>query len=263
MLSSKKSLVDTLAYVLVLIYCFVVIFPIFWVVTSSFKNKIQMREIRYLINFKPTLESYRDLFRLKKFGRLFLNSLIITNVATGITIPIAFMAAYGLSRFRFQGRQALAVGILGTRMLPSVALIIPIYALFRRFHLINSLHGLIIAHISFSLPFSIWILRGFLMNLSNEYEEAAMIDGCSRVGALFRIVLPISAPGLMSASLFCFLTSWSDFLFALILTVDSSAQTAPVGVSGLISAYGIEWGQLLAGSTLLIVPMVPGLTLGR
>lgn len=243
-------------YLALSLYCLVILLPIFWVIMGSFKRQIQLHDLHYFIKFSPTLENYKNLFYKRQLGPLFLNSIIVSCITTIVTIPIAYGAAYALSRFRIKGTQAISIAFLGAEMLPSIALSVALYTLFRKLGLINTIQGLIIAHTSFSLPFSIWILRAFLLGVPIEYEEAAMIDGCSRFKAIYKVIIPLSAPGIITAALFVFLNSWGEFTFALTLTIDKSAQTAPIGIASLISAYGIDWGGLLAGSTLLIIPML-------
>jgi multiple sugar transport system permease protein len=215
-----------------------------------------MRSLEKLFLFTPTLDHYRELLQVKGFPRMLFNSIVATGSTTLIAIPFGFSAAYALSRLRVKGSREISLFILATRMIPSIAIVVPVYSVFRTLELINTITGLVIAYVSFALPFAIWVMRGFLAGLPDEYEDSAMIDGCSRFGAMVRIILPLSTPGVISASLFVFLNSWGEMVFALNLTIDNAARTAPIGLAGLISAYGIEWGELLAGSTILIAPMV-------
>jgi ABC-type glycerol-3-phosphate transport system permease component len=247
---------DLVSYGVLSAYCFLALFPIAWAFLNSLKTRVQMTDYAFAFRFTPTIESYRTLFQIQDFLRLMLNSLAVTLGTTLVTVPIAFSAAFALVRWPFRGERELAIGILATRMLPPVALILPIYTLFRHLDLLNTRVGLTIAYIPFTLPFTIWILRGYLQNIPRDYEECAQIDGLSLFGSIFRIVLPLGAPGVITAALFCGLSAWSEFLFALVLTHDKQAQTATVGVAGLISALGIEWGQLLAASALLMLPMI-------
>ena len=253
---TPKNLKNLLVYIVLSIYCLIILLPIFWVILGSFKRQIQLHDLQYFFRFSPTLENYQNLFYKRQLGPLFLNSIIVSCSATLITIPLAYTAAYALSRFRIKGSQAISIAFLSAEMLPSIALSVALYAIFRKAGLLNTLQGLIIAHTTFSLPFSIWILRAFLLNVPKEYEDSAMIDGCSKFKAMYKIIFPLSAPGIITAALFIFLNSWGEFTFALTLTIDKSAQTAPIGIASLISAYGIDWGGLLAGSTILIIPML-------
>jgi ABC-type glycerol-3-phosphate transport system permease component len=244
------------AYTILSVYSCIVVFPLFWAFTNSLKTKVQMRDYSYIFRFTPTLEHYRTLFRVQEFWHLMLNSMVVAAATMAITVPVAFGAAYALVRWPWRGGDQLTLAILATRMLPPISLILPIYTLFRIAHLLNTRLGLTIAYITFALPFAIWMLRGYLQSLPKDYEESAQIDGLTQVSAVFKIVLPISSPAVFTSALFVALSAWSEFLFALILTVDKQAETAPVGVAGLVSALGVEWGQLLAASSLLMIPMV-------
>lgn len=244
------------AYTILSMYSCIVVFPLFWAFTNSLKTKVQMRDYSYIFRFTPTLEHYRTLFHIQEFWHLMLNSMVVAAATVAITVPVAFGAAYALVRWPWRGGDQLTLAILATRMLPPISLILPIYTLFRIAHLLNTRLGLTIAYITFALPFAIWMLRGYLQSLPKDYEESAQIDGLTQVAAVFKIVLPISSPAVFTAALFVALSAWSEFLFALILTVDKQAETAPVGVAGLVSALGVEWGQLLAASSLLMIPMV-------
>lgn len=243
-------------YVALSAYCLIILLPIVWVILGSLKPQVQLHDLRHFLAFSPTFDNYRNLFQKRQLGPLFLNSIVVSCGTTAIAVPLAYAAAYALSRFRVRGTEAISVAFLSAEMLPSIAVSVALYGVFRRSGLINTLQGLIIAHTTFSLPFSIWILRAFLLGIPREYEESAMIDGCSRLKTMYKIIFPLSLSGIVTAALFVFLNSWGEFTFALTLTIDKRAQTAPIGVASLISAYGIDWGGLLAGSTILIVPML-------
>jgi len=252
----RKVLIFWCAYIVVVLYVLITALPIVWVVLGSFKDQKELRNIVNFILFSPTTENYQFLFSVRNFGLLLRNSIVTAGGGTLVVLPVAFAAAYALTRFKIRGRRIILLGFLATRMIPYIALVVPLYDIFRHLHLINTLHGLLIVYIACGLPITIWILTGFLQGVPLELEEAALIDGCSRFKAMIKVILPLSAPGFATAAIFCFLTLWSDFALALILSIDERAQTAQVGLTGLISAYGIEWGPLLAGSTILILPMI-------
>lgn len=254
--STRVDARNVLTYVILSLYCVLILVPITWVILNSFKVKLDMLDYGRMFAFRPTMENYITLFRMRDFGRLLLNSVIVTVATTAITVPVGFAAAYSIVRWPFRGKEGISLAILGTRMLPPVALTLPIYIMFISLRLLNRLWGLIIVYVAFGLPLTIWIIKGYLESLPKAYEESAQIDGCSLTGALFRIILPMCAPGVTSAALLCALNAWSEFLFAMILSSDHMTQTAPVGTAGLISALGIEWGPLLAASTLLTLPMI-------
>ena len=200
------------------------------------------------------------------------NSLVIAIGTTVGSLVLGMLAGYGFARFRFPGSDAVRFMVLVTRMAPRIVLVVPYYLMMQRLGLLDTYTGLVIAYISFALPFTIWLLIGFFMDVPLEIEEAAMIDGCSRVGVLLRVVLPIVAPGLVVAAIFAFLVSWNEFLFALILS-GVKAKTLPVVIAGLNTDAGPLYGEMSAAAVMVMLPnivmtvalqryLVQGLTLG-
>jgi N,N'-diacetylchitobiose transport system permease protein len=170
---------------------------------------------------------------------------------------LAFLAAVALAKFRFTGRKLFVVLVIGIQMLPQAGLIIPLYVVLARYHEVNKLTGVILTYMTFVLPFSVWTLRGFLLGIPRELEEAAMVDGSSRIGAFTRILLPLVAPGLVATSIFAFITCWNEYIFARILLSDQSKQTATVWLSYFTgTSRNTDWGGLMAGSTLIAVPVI-------
>ena len=200
------------------------------------------------------------------------NSLVIAIGTTVGSLVLGVLAGYGFARFRFPGSDAVRFMVLVTRMAPRIVLVVPYYLMMQRLGLLDTYTGLVIAYISFALPFTIWLLIGFFMDVPLEIEEAAMIDGCSRVGVLLRVVLPIVAPGLVVAAIFAFLVSWNEFLFALILS-GVKAKTLPVVIAGFNTDAGPLYGEMSAAAVMVMLPnivmtvalqrfLVRGLTLG-
>ena len=170
---------------------------------------------------------------------------------------LAFLAAVALAKFRFTGRSIFIVLMIGIQMLPPAGLIIPLYVVLARYHETNALIGVIATYMTFVLPFSVWTLRGFLLGIPRELEEAAMVDGSSRLGAFVRILLPLVAPGLVATSVFAFITTWNEFIFANVLLTDQRKQTLTVWLSYYIgTSRNTDWGGLMAGSTLTAIPVV-------
>ena len=185
------------------------------------------------------------------------NSLIIVLATVGISMVIAFFAAVALAKYRFTGRKLFIILMIGIQMLPSAGLIIPLYVVLARYHEVNKLSGVIITYLTFVLPFTVWTLRGFMISIPKELEEAAMVDGNSRLGAFVRILLPLIAPGLVATSVFAFITSWNEYIFARVLLNDQSKQTLTVWLSYFLgSSKHTDWGALMAGSTLTAIPVV-------
>jgi N,N'-diacetylchitobiose transport system permease protein len=208
----------------------------------------------------PTLQHFRDAMDRPYFWNSVVNSVTIVGVTVAVSIVLAFLAAVALAKFRFTGRKVFIVGLIGIQMLPQVGLIIPLYVVLSRYQLTRNeyvLFGVIITYMTFVLPFSVWTLRGFLLGIPKELEEAAMVDGSSRFGAFVRILLPLVAPGLVATSVFAFITSWNEFIFAYVLLNDQSKQTVTVWLSFFYgTSRQVDWGGLMAGSTLTAIPVV-------
>ena len=170
---------------------------------------------------------------------------------------LAFLAAVALARYGFSGRKLFVVLVIGIQMLPQAGLIIPLYVVLARYHQVNQLSGLIITYLTFVLPFSIWTLRGFIIGIPKDLEEAAMVDGNSRFGAFMKILLPLVAPGLVATSIFAFIQAWNEFIFAYILLSSSDKQTLTIWLSNFLgTSRGTDWGGLMAGATLVAIPVV-------
>lgn len=184
------------------------------------------------------------------------NSLKVASAVTVICLIVGALAAYALVRISFRYSQPILMGILGTRMLPEVSLVVPLFILASRFRLVDKPIVLIITYLTFSLPFAIWLMAAFFQTIPMELEDAALIDGCSRLDILFRILMPISAPGLISTGLFVFLLAWDEFFYALIFTNSLAAKTAPVAISEFVGRYVTDINAMMAGGVLVAVPPV-------
>ncbi len=185
-----------------------------------------------------------------------MNSLLVASAVTVIALIVGSLAAYALIRLRFPYQRAMLIGILGTRMIPEISLIIPLYLFATRFGLFNSRAILVITYLSFALPFAIWLMAAFFDTIPLELEDAARIDGCNRLEILWKIILPISAPGLVSTGLFVFLTAWDEFFFALILTSTVAAKTVPVAIAEFSGRYVVDVGGMMTGGVLAAIPPV-------
>jgi N,N'-diacetylchitobiose transport system permease protein len=188
------------------------------------------------------------------------NSVIIVLATVFVSLGLAFLAAVALAKFRFDGRKLFIVALIGIQMLPQAGLIIPLYVVLSRYKLTTNqyvLIGVIITYMTFALPFAVWTLRGFLLNIPKELEEAAMVDGLTRVGAFTKILLPLVAPGLVATAVFVFITSWNEFIFAYVLLNDQSKQTITVWLSDFYgTSRQVDWGGLMAGSILAAIPVL-------
>ena len=236
----------------------VIAFPVYWMVASAFKPQEQLDGLTPTwLPLHPTLSHFRDAINRPFFWDGVKNSLIVVSVTVALSMVIAFLAAIALAKFRFSGRKLFIVLIIGIQMLPQAGLIIPLYVVLARYHQVNALSGVIVTYLTFVLPFSVWTLRGFLLGIPKELEEAAMVDGSSRLGSFVRILLPLVAPGLVATSIFAFITTWNEYIFARILLNDQSKQTATVWLSYFTgTSRNTDWGGLMAGSTLIAVPVI-------
>lgn len=233
--------------------------PVYWMLTISFKTEVDQFSVppRWLL-FQPTLVHYRDAFLARSFGQYLLTSAVVATLSTLCAMVLGTLAAYGLARFRFPRRldSHLALWILSTRMFPPIVTVIPLFLMMRDVRLLNTRASLIIVYTGFNLPFVVWMMRGFFREIPRELEEAALVDGDSRLGALRRIVLPLVAPGLAATAVFCLIISWNEFLFALVLTQTDAAMTLPVGIAGRVTQYEIKWGVMSAAATVAMMPIL-------
>jgi multiple sugar transport system permease protein len=231
------------------------LFPVLWMVLTSFKPSDEIARQVPIFVFKPTLDHYRILLDTYHFSRFFVTSLIVSALTTIIALIVACPAAYALGCIDFPHSKDIAMWILSQRMLPPVAVIIPFFILFRRLDLIDTLTGLVVVNMVQALPFAVWLLRGFFVEVPPEIREAALLDRLGHGQILWRIVVPLAAPGIAVTAIFTFIFSWNEFLFALFLTTER-ATTVPVGVSQLILAYQVLWGEVSAAGSLALIPLV-------
>lgn len=234
----------------------VMIFPVYWMVATAFKNGSAINSLTPTwFPTSPTLGNFKDAMTRPFFWSSVRNSVIVVVATVGFSTIVAFLAAVAIARFKFYGRKALMGAIVMVQMIPLVALIIPIYVLLARLHLTNNLFGLILAYFAFVLPYTVWMLRGFVIGIPAELEEAAMVDGCSRVGAFFRILVPLVAPGFVATSIYAAIQAWNEYILAYVL-LKQDHETITVWLASLTTLRGTDWGTLMAGSTLIALPIV-------
>ncbi len=234
------------------------VFPVFWMISTAFKPDEQIVSLTPTwIPRHPTLAHFRDAMNKPFFWEDVKNSLIVVVATVAISIVLAFLAAVALARYRFSARKLFIVLVIGIQMLPQAGLIIPLYVVLAKYHQVNMLSGLIITYMTFVLPFCVWTLRGFLLGIPKDLEEAAMVDGSTRLGVFVKILLPLMAPGLVATSVFAFITTWNEYIFARVLLNDQSKQTITVWLSYFLgSSRHTDWGALMAASTLTAIPVV-------
>lgn len=253
----KDFVLRYLIYSLVGIFLIIIIFPIYWVLVTSLKVNSQIFTLPpKLLPFPITLEHYRAAFYTEGFLVYFKNSLIVAILSSFFSVFFGSLMSYALVRGNFRWSNTIGLVILGARMIPPIALAIPYFLLLRFYGLLDTHLGLIIVYTGFSLPIAVWMMRGFFMEIPPSIEESAMIDGCSRLGVLFRVVIPLVAHGMAATTVFTFNLSWNEFLYALVLTRTNSSMTVPVAASRFITERGIEWGALSSVTTLAILPMI-------
>ncbi len=261
----SKFLRTLLFIFLVLLVLLFIYLPVAWLVISSISTRAELLSVPiHWIPHQPTLQNYLNIFfpsrGVSEVARTFRitlwNSFVVASSVTAIALSVGSLAAYALIRLQIPFRQTLLVGIMGTRMIPEISLVIPLYIFASRLHLLNTPIILIITYLSFALPFAIWLMAAFFDTIPVELEDAARVDGCTRLQTLVRIILPISAPGLVATGLFVFLTAWDEFFFALIFTSTVAAKTVPVAIAEFTGRYVVDVGSMMTGGVLAAIPPV-------
>ncbi len=240
-------------YAMLLVLAFLCVAPILVIFATSLRQQVDIFAEPLNFLFTPTLENYRAVLQEDKFDRYLGNSLFVGVVSTVLTLVLGCMAAYGLARFRFRGRSTIAYTTLLLRTVPLTVMAIPVFMIWNQWGLVNSLPGLILLYVAVNLPFTIWLLYGFVLQVPRELEEAAAIDGCGPVRVFTSVLLPLLAPGLAAASIFTFRISWNEFILALVLT-DRHTRTLPVAASLFITDIGVDWGKVMAMASLIALP---------
>ncbi len=240
-----------------LVACLVFLFPVFWMVLSSFKDQRDIFTMPPTLFFTPTLETYASYMQRADINRRLINTIIVATGAGVLSIAAGAMAGYALARIRLKGAATIGVLILLSRGVPPIALAVPMFLVARSLGVTDKHITLILAYCTFLIPYVMWLMRGFFLALPKELEESAMIDGCSRFGAFFKIIVPISLPGLLSTLIFSMILAWEELLFALVLT-NRNASTIPVAIAGIAgdTVNGANWGALTAVGTITVIPVV-------
>lgn len=269
----KENFINLGVYVVVAVAIVIFIYPFFMIFLVSIRPRIYSFTLPPVYIFKPTLIHYKETFLWhSELVRNLLNSIIISSSNTVLTVATASLAAFAFSRFTFRAKNFLLQWVLTNRMFPGMAVVLPFFIMFTRAGIYDTCLAVIITHVVFNLPLAIWLMKSFFDEVPVELDEAARIDGCSRMGSFWRVSLPLAAPGLAATAILCFLFSWNDYLFAVILT-SVKARPIVVATQGLMSYQGMRWGQLGVLSVIIIIPailtvlffqkyLVRGLTLG-
>jgi len=252
----RRQLQAALVYAALIVLAAIFLFPLLWVLCLSLKTRLQVFANPPLFVWRPTLENYIDVLGRSDFLMAFFNTLVVSGSAVMLSLCVGMPAAYAFARFPFRGRSLLFFALLVMRMLPPIAVLVPMYVLFSKVGLTTTRLSVVLAYSTFSLPLVVWIMRGFFEDLPRELEESAWIDGASRYGAFVQIVLPLARPGMMAASILCLQLAWNDFLFAAVLT-NNATQTLPVKMMAFSAGdSGVDWGGMTASGMLVIVPVI-------
>jgi multiple sugar transport system permease protein len=249
-----KPLVSLVVWLIVLI----VVFPLIWMVLTSVKPQSEL--FRIPASFWPTritFEHYQTLLNETLFLKYLRNSIILSTSTTLLVIVVAVLGAFSLTRFAYPGRERIALLVLTTYLLPSVVLVLPLYLMMVRVGIANSLFSLVVAYTTFALPYALWLLRSFMSSMPEELEWAALVDGASRLGAFFDVILPQAIPGIISTALFTFIVTWNEYFYALILVNTDEARPLTTGViTMLVTSFNIEWSLLMAAAVAMSLPLI-------
>lgn len=248
----RRFLTLYLPLIIILIF---ILFPFYWTFITSVKTDA---ELTGSVTYWPkvfTWENYKNLFTTTvNFFSAMKNSFIVAGITTVVSLTASTLAAYAFSRYRFPGRKAMMALFLSNNMFPTVLLLIPLYTIMRNLGLLYTPWALVLAYTTFTLPFSVWLLNGFFNDLPMSLEEAALVDGCNRRKAFFKIILPILGPCLVATGVYIFMTSWNEYTFAVMFT-NNASRTIPVALKSLIGQLGVDWGLLTAGGIITIIPV--------
>ena len=253
----SATIEKTLSYAVLGALAIGVLFPFYWMTITAFKTEEQMRSIVSMFWPKPfAVENYQQLLAKTEFAAWYGNSVFVAVSSTLLATAVGTIGAYALARLKFLGRGFMASATLITYLVPPSILFIPLYKQMQGLGMANSLSGLIAAYPSFTVPFVTWLLMGYFESIPEELEEAAMIDGATRFGAFYRVVLPLSAPGVLAAGLYAFTQAWNEFLYALVFITDGKLRTLPVGLASFITGDVYGWGYLMSGAVLTTLPVI-------
>lgn len=251
----RKVYQAVLKHMLVYAVAGIMIFPIYYLVVSAFKSPGTLFTPD-IIPVHPSLHFFREAISSSPLLQWTMNSLIVAIATCSISLVIALAAAYSLARFQYRGRDLISRLILFVYMFPPIMLVIPYFVLMSKIGLKDTLSGLVVSYTTFSLPFSVWFLTAYMKSIPRELDEAALVDGCTRISALFRVILPVIVPGVAATLVYVFLVSWNEFLFAYILIRTGDVRTLPVGVAAYFTSIFIPWGNVIATTVLMSIPVM-------
>ena len=249
----RRRIFKTLETTALLVVAVVILFPILWMVATAFKNPADV--YRYTLFFTPTLDNFRTVFEDRwGIAREIRNSLIIATATVAVALPLATSAAYAFSRLVFPFKRTVFQWILLTQFIPAVTIVLPFYVMFRALGLLDTYAALIIVDLAIVLPYAIWTIKGFIDAIPQETEEAAIVDGASRLRVLWDVVIPMARPGILTAAIFCFILTWNEFLFGYLLTRQNAVPLS-VGIVGFVLERGPVWELIAATGIMISIPM--------
>ncbi len=250
-----KKTYAVFVYAVSLLVCAFALAPVLWCLSTSLKPELTIFEQppRWIPK-KVSFEHYRNVLGNPKMLRYFMNSFLTATTSTIIALLVGVLGAYGFSRYKFPGKNTMLISIMLTRMLPRVALIIPFFITLQKVGIYNTRPGMTVIYLIITMPLSVWLLKGFFDSIPYELEEAALVDGCSPLGILLRVDLPIILPAIASVGMYVFITAWNEFLYALTMTKGETLRTISVGLAFYIDEFGVQWGSLMAASMLMSFP---------
>jgi multiple sugar transport system permease protein len=266
---NRKFLSSAAFYVAVVAIALVVLFPFLWMLSSSFKTQLDIIAWPPKILFTPTLQNYEKVFGEQDFLKYFLNSTIVGTTAVGLSLVLGLPAAYSIARFT---QRKLGVFILLARLMPGISFLMPWYIVFSRLDLMDSYTALILSHMLIALPIVVWIMSSYFVGIPPEMEESAMVDGATRQYAFWKIILPLSGPGIITATTLSFIFSWNNFMFSQVLSMEKT-RTLPIAIYNFLSYAEVDWGGVMAAAVAIMAPaivltmifqkfVVKGLTMG-
>jgi len=260
MVSMKRRIINTVTMLIFLwipliVYLIFMLFPLIWILLTSIKTQADIYSTPLVYWPRTvTFATYKDLFGYFSFFRYLRNSVVIAAFTVIVSLFVSTLAAYAFARYRFKGRTFLLGLFLSNNMFPIVLLMIPLYSIMRSLGLLHSLTGMVVAYTTFTIPFSVWLIQGFIRDIPSSIEEAAVIDGCNRIQAFVYVFLPLLTPGLLAAGVYMFMQSWNEYTMASLFT-NPQTRTVPVALNSLIGQLGVEWDMLSAGGTFAVIPV--------
>ena len=253
----QKLTNQIIIYIVLSVFVLILAFPLIWMLSVSLKPTVETFSLPpKLIPSSIYFDGYIKILNNDQYRRFLLNSYLLGLVVTGLSVLIGTLAAYGFSRYKFFGDRIAKLFVITTQMVPTITLLIPLFGVIVWLKLYDTMWGLILTYLTFSLPYAVIMMNGYLDTIPKDFDEAATIDGCTPIGVLFKVLLPVAAPGIISTAVYTFLLAWNEFLFALALTRSIEMRTVPVGISMMVGEFGLKWDEMMAFSVIGSLPVL-------